>query len=234
MLIGGIVMMVIATIGGIGAFVVGIMQISDVADKLTSAQEFSVGEPAGITGSGDTFTIWSSNAFLNCTITDSSGSTVDLNDTTSASSDANGESFSLIGYFDTDSGAAYQVLCQGSPGDTFNVVELSISKVVSSVGLLVGSLVGGFGLFFIGLIFFIIALFRRSSWKKNQGGGFGGGGYQPQPPQPGQQAWNPQAPQGGMQPPPPGGMQPPPPGAGAPPPQAGPPPAPGAPPPPSN
>lgn len=247
MLIGGIVIMVIATIGGIAAFAIGFMQIADVGSTLSGANDYAVNEPATITGSGDAFTIWGTSALLNCAVIDSSGNSVDLNTTTTAESSSGDENFNLVGYFDTASGESYQVSCQGSQGETFNVVEIPISKVLSSVGLLAGSLIGGFGLFVIGLIFFIIALFRRSSWKKKQGGGFGGpgsGGFQPQP---GQQAWTtPQAqapgPTGWDQPTSPGAPPPPagpPPGPGAPPafgnppPPVGPPPGPGAPPPPA-
>lgn len=255
MLIGGIVIMVIAMIGGITAFVIGIVQISDVASTLSGATDYSVDEPATISGSGDALTIWGTSSLLNCQASDSSGNTVDINTTTTAESTADGESLNLIGYFDAEDGEDYQVTCQGSPGDTFNVVEIAISKVLSSVGLLVGSLIGGFGLFFIGLIFVIIALFRRSSWKKRQGGGMGPGGYQQPPgqqgwapqPQPGAPAdWNQPTGQGAPYPdqgapppgegtlPPPGGQQPPSGNAptapgGPPPPPPGPPPAPGGP-----
>ena len=253
MLIGGIVIMVIATIGGIAAFAVGLSKVSGVASEITASDNVTLPGTESVSGSGSQFTVWSTSSIVNCTV---NGGEVnfDTSASTSQSTDAGGESFNLVGWFDTTSGQEYSVECDGTSGETFSVIEVSFSALATGIGLLVGSFVGGFGLFVIGLIFLIIALFRRSSWKKRQGGGMGPGGYQPPPGQqgwsapqgtaPGPAGWNPNA--GGQAPPPvqggsfPGQGAPPPPGGQppplgntpppvSPPPPASPPPAPGGP-----
>ncbi len=230
MLIGGIVIMVIATIGGIAAFAVGLSKVSGVASEITASDNVTLPGTESVSGSGSQFTVWSTSSIVNCTV---NGGEVnfDTSASTSQSTDAGGESFNLVGWFDTTSGQEYSVECDGTSGETFSVIEVSFSALATGIGLLVGSFVGGFGLFVIGLIFLIVALFRRSSWKKRQGGGMGPGGYQPPPGQqgwsapqgtaPGPAGWNPNA--GGQAPPPvqggsfPGQGAPPPPGGQAPP-----------------
>ena len=253
MLIGGIVIMVIATIGGITALVLGVTKISSVASEITASDNVTLPGSETVAGSGSQFTVWSTSSLVNCSV---NGGDVnfDTSASTSQSTDAGGESFNLVGWFDTTSGQDYSVDCDGTSGETFSVIEVSFSALATGIGLLVGSFIGGFGLFVLGLIFVIIALFRRSSWKKRHGGGMGPSGSQPppgqqgwggQPQAPGPAGWNPtggQAPapgQGGSYPgqgapPPPGGQSPPfgnaPNTPGGPPqPPAGPPPAPGGP-----
>ncbi len=256
MLIGGIVIMVIATIGGVTALVLGITKISGVANEITSSDNVSLPGAETVAGSGDQFTVWSTSSFVNCTV---NGGDVTFNTSasTSQSTDVEGQSFNLVGWFDTSSGQDFTVDCDGTPGETFSVIEVSFSALATGIGLLVGSFLGGFGLFFIGLVFVIIALFRRSSWKKRHGGGMGPGGYQPppgqqgwggQPQAPGPAGWTPtgggqgpgpgqggsfpgQAPPPGGQAPPPGGQAPPPGGQAAPPGGQAPPPPGGQPPP---
>ena len=234
MLIGGIVIMVIATIGGITFAVIGGSKFFGAINDLTNTEKVQLPGTSSVVGSGNQFTVWSSASFANCSVNggevnfDSSGST-------EQSADVNGESFALVGWFDTVNGEDYSVDCDGTPGETFSVVELSFSEFAVAAAMFFGSFIGGVGLFFIGLIFTIIALFRRSSWTKKHGGQ--GGGYYPQQPGqplPGQQAWStaapgaPAAPTFGAQPPPPAGI---PPGPGGPPPFAGQAPPPGGPPP---
>ncbi len=234
MLIGGIVIMVIATIGGITFAVIGGSKFFGAINDLTNTEKVQLPGTSSVVGSGNQFTVWSSASFANCSVNggevnfDSSGST-------EQSADVNGESFALVGWFDTVNGEDYSVDCDGTPGETFSVVELSFSEFAVAAAMFFGSFIGGFGLFFIGLIFTIIALFRRSSWTKKHGGQ--GGGYYPQQPGqplPGQQAWStaapgaPAAPTFGAQPPPPAGI---PPGPGGPPPFVGQAPPPGGPPP---
>ena len=256
MLIGGIVIMVIATIGGITALVLGITRISGVANEITNSSSVELPGSETVPGTGSQFTVWATASNVNCTV---NGGDVAFNTSasTSQSTDVNGESFDLVGWFDTTSGQDYSVDCDGTPGETFSVIEVSFSALATGIGLIVGSIFGGFGLFFIGLVFVIIALFRRSSWTKRHGPGpMGPGGYQPPP---GQQGWTaqPQAPAGwdptgggqapapgqggsfpGQAPPPPGGQVPPlggqapPPPGGQPPPFGNAPTAPGGPPPP--
>ena len=226
--------MVIATIGGITALVLGITKVTSVANEITASDNVTLPGTETVAGSGSQFTVWSTSSFANCTV-NGGDTNFDTSASTNQSTDAGGESFNLVGWFDTSSGQDYTVECDGSPGETFSVIEVSFSALATGIGLLVGSFVGGFGLFVIGLIFVIIALFRRSSWKKSHG--MGPGGYQPGPgqPAPGQQAWAGQ-PQAAGPPgwnPPPGGQAPPSGDAptapgGPPPPPTGPPPAPGA------
>ncbi len=256
MLIGGIVIMVIATIGGITALVLGISKTAGVVDKLTNSSSVELPGSETVAGSGSQFTVWSTGSYVNCTV-NGGDVTFNTSGSTSQSTDVEGQSFNLVGWFDTSSGQDYSVGCDGLPGETFSVIELPFSAIGWGIGLLVGGLIGGFGLFFVGLIFTIIALFRRSSWTKRHGPGpMGPGGYQPPP---GQQGWTaqPQAPAGwdptgggqapapgqggsfpGQAPPPPGGQVPPPggqapsPPGGQPPPFGNAPTAPGGPPPP--
>lgn len=171
--------------------------------------------------------MWSTGSYVNCTV-NGGDVTFNTSGSTSQSTDVEGQSFNLVGWFDTSSGRDFAVDCDGTPGETFSVIEVSFSALATGIGLIVGSIFGGFGLFFIGLVFVIIALFRRSSWTKRHGPGpMGPGGYQPPP---GQQGWTaqPQAPAGwdptgggqapapgqggsfpGQAPPPPGGQVPP-------------------------
>ena len=256
MLIGGIVIMVIATIGGITALVLGITRISGVANEITSSDSVALPGAETVAGSGSQFTVWSTGSYVNCTV-NGGDVTFNTSGSTSQSTDVEGQSFNLVGWFDTSSGRDFAVDCDGTPGETFSVIEVSFSALATGIGLIVGSIFGGFGLFFIGLVFVIIALFRRSSWTKRHGPGpMGPGGYQPPP---GQQGWTaqPQAPAGwdptgggqapapgqggsfpGQAPPPPGGQVPPlggqapPPPGGQPPPFGNAPAAPGGPPPP--
>ena len=241
MLIGGIVIMVIATIGGITALVLGVTKISSVASEITASDNVTLPGTETVSGSGSQFTVWSTSSLVNCLV---NGGDVnfDTSASTSQSTDAGGESFNLVGWFDTTSGQDYSVDCDGTSGETFSVIEVSFSALATGIGLLVGSFIGGFGLFVLGLIFVIIALFRRSSWKKRHGGGMGPSGSQPppgqqgwggQPQAPGPAGWNPtggQAPAPGQGGPYPG--QAPAPGQGGPYPGQGAPPPPGGQPPP--
>ncbi|MEZ5383238.1 MAG: hypothetical protein R2754_15770 [Microthrixaceae bacterium] len=231
MLIGSIIIMVLATIGGIAAFAIGISQVANVVDKLSNTDQTTVPGTASVDGTGAAFSIWSSgSSVLNCLVATAEGTPVTLdssNASGSSSADVNGESFDIVGEFETKSGTRYDVTCNEPAGGAFLVTDVAISDFIGFAALIVGSVVGGLGLFFVGLIFFIIALFRRSSWKKSNTFSGPQGGYQQAPawtpPAPGgQTAWN----QGG--PPPPGGTGGPPPTGGG---FGGPPPAPGGPPP---
>ncbi|MBK9558671.1 MAG: hypothetical protein IPO44_03560 [Candidatus Microthrix sp.] len=129
--------MVIATIGGITALVLGITRISGVANEITSSDSVALPGAETVAGSGSQFTVWSTGSYVNCTV---NGGDVAFNTSasTSQSTDVNGESFDLVGWFDTTSGQDYSVGCDGLPGETFSVIELPFSAIGWGIGLLVG------------------------------------------------------------------------------------------------
>ena len=112
MLIGGIVIMVIATIGGITFAVIGGSKFFGAINDLTNTEKVQLPGTSSVVGSGNQFTVWSSASFANCSVNggevnfDSSGST-------EQSADVNGESFALVGWFDTVNGEDYSVDCAG-------------------------------------------------------------------------------------------------------------------------
>jgi hypothetical protein len=248
--------MVIATIGGIAAFAVGLSKIAGVVDKLTSAAALNC--PARRRSPA----LVASSPCGRRPRTSTARSTVVMSRSTRRPAPASrpmsrgrASTWSVGSTHRADGTSRSTATVR--QGETFSVIELSFSALATGIGLIVGSIFGGFGLFFIGLVFVIIALFRRSSWTKRHGPGpMGPGGYQPPP---GQQGWTaqPQAPAGwdptgggqapapgqggsfpGQAPPPPGGQVPPlggqapPPPGGQPPPFGNAPTAPGGPPPP--
>ena len=210
MLIGSIIIMVLATIGGIAATAIGFSKAFNVIQDLSKAEQTQVPGPATVEGTGGSFSVWSvGSSSLNCVVATGSGESVTLEPPSangSATAENGGESFDFVGSFDADTGTRYEVTCNGSSSADarFIVADVAFSDFLLYGGIGLGGIFGGLGLFFIGVIFFIVALFRRSSWKKSNA-------------YPG--------PQGG--PPPPGGTAgPPPPGGGF----GGPPPTPGGPP----
>jgi hypothetical protein len=149
MLIGGIVIMVIATIGGIGPFAVGITKISGVANEITNSEQRGAARRGDGAGSGSQFTVWSTASYVNCTV-NGGDVTFNTSGSTSQSTDVERQSFDLVGWFDTSSGRDYSVDCDGTPGETFSVIEVSFSALAGD-RLDCRLVFGGFGLFFIGL-----------------------------------------------------------------------------------
>ncbi len=161
----------------------------------------------------------------------------------------NEKDFNAILTFDVKKNVSYAIVCGDEGVGEYTVIRLP-SFLSSGFGIaaMTGGLFGGGLMLLLALIFLIVGLVRRSSWKKRQGG-FTPGAPQPYTGQP--YAGQPYSP--GAVPPPPGGAAgavappmggavPPPPGGGAMPPPVqppgGPPPSPpaqppgGAPPPP--
>ena len=139
MLIGGIVIMVIATIGGITALVLGITRISGVANEITSSDSVALPGAETVAGSGSQFTVWSTGSYVNCTV-NGGDVTFNTSGSTSQSTDVEGQSFNLVGWFDTSSGRDFAVDCDGTPGETFSVIEVSFSALATGIGLIVGSI----------------------------------------------------------------------------------------------
>ena len=133
MLIGGIVIMVIATIGGITALVLGITRISGVANEITSSDSVALPGAETVAGSGSQFTVWSTGSYVNCTV---NGGDVTFNTpgSTSQSTDVEGQSFNLVGWFDTSSGRDFAVDCDGTPGETFSVIEGTFGHMGPVIG----------------------------------------------------------------------------------------------------
>ncbi|MBK6312103.1 MAG: hypothetical protein IPF42_16575 [Candidatus Microthrix sp.] len=109
-----------------------------MVDKLTNSSSVELPGSETVPGTGSQFTVWATASNVNCTV---NGGDVAFNTSasTSQSTDVNGESFDLVGWFDTTSGQDYSVGCDGLPGETFSVIELPFSAPSAGIGLLVGS-----------------------------------------------------------------------------------------------
>jgi hypothetical protein len=179
--------------------------VDDVGDSIVSPTPY--GEVVDFTGTGDDALIMASDGRADCTITDESGRSLRPSslDTTT---EVEAEGLVDVGTFDTVDGERYEVLCDGAAGGEFTVISIDLS----TIGLMVGGLLGGGFFLFLAFVCFIIGLVRRSSWKKKQRTGGGNGGYTPPapggyaPPAPGGYG-TPPAPGGYGTPPPPGGQQ---------------------------
>lgn len=191
---------------------------NDIGDTLDTTP---YGETAVFSTNSDTGAmVLATHSSASCTIEDDRGRVQTL-DRLGANTEVESDGLNGVGTFDVDGGVEYQVTCSG-PGSfgEFVVIKFDLSKfVIIGVGLAAG----GFFLF-LALVFFIIGLVRRSSWKKKQRMGQGGGGYgggPAYPPVPGQGGY-PEPGYPGQAPPAAGGYTPPPsPGGYAPPPAPG-------------
>ena len=141
---GGSVTRVIGALGGVPPSPSGPRKPAGVVDKLTNSSSVELPGSETVPGTGSQFTVWATASNVNCTV---NGGDVAFNTSasTSQSTDVNGESFDLVGWFDTTSGQDYSVGCDGLPGETFSVIELPFSAIGWGIGLLVGGLIGGVG-----------------------------------------------------------------------------------------
>lgn len=218
----GIALMTIALIGTIVGVVLGFSKAKDAVDRLDQLASVPLGETSTYSGDGSDASIWykgKSATGVACQVADSNGSSVTIDTTTSTDFTSGESSYASVGSFPTAAGITYDVTCSSEfSNGSYAVGNIPIGDLAIGAVLILGSLLGGFVLWAIGLVLWIISLVVRSSWKKKQQQPFGGPTMTPGSPF-GQQ------PGTGMAPPPPGGYSPvggvpsaypPPPGAAAP------------------
>lgn len=214
---------------GVGGCSVGVISIAKLASWATD-----LGKSYEQTPNGGTAVLEASRNGTALIFTDSTGTTcgvqgpggpVKVSDggLTIGNSDTAG--YNGSGTFDTKKGETYEITCDGSGSSSpTSTGSFFVAQIPSLPGGLFGFIAGIFGggfFLFLALIFFIIALVQRSSWKKKQGAPAMAGAYGQGYPQQGYpQQGAPPAPLG--YPPAPPAMQPPPAGY-APPPMAAPP-----------
>ena len=185
---------------------------------------------ASRSGTALIFTDSSSRSSATCTVEGPDGAVkLDNGGLTIGNSDTAG--YSGYGTFDTKEGGSYEVSCDDSFNSSGSFFVAQLPSLPGGLGGLVAGIFGGGFFLFLALVFFIIALVQRSSWKKKQNAPMMAPAYGQAYPQPGMAPAPPGYPQQGY--PQQGYPQqaaPPPPVGYAPPPAMQPPPAPPAPP----
>ena len=181
-LITGIVLLLLALsscgVGGLSCVSFG----SSFADILTGASTVALGETTSLDAASSTGVVVSTSADVVCEGEDENGSKVSFAEPTTGSTGeftSGADSYTFLYSFDTNPGSAYQVVCAGSE---FSEGQYAVASFpgFGKLGVGVTGLLSGFFLTFLGLIFLIVGLVKRSRWKKRQAGP--AGGPPPQPP----------------------------------------------------
>ncbi len=171
--------------------------ISDLGNAASESGSSAFGEQSTFTASSDTGgLVLSTSANPDCVGEDSKGNPISFNDpgTTSGSVSSGETTYDLAYGFDTVAGETYNIVCDGPSGGSSGRYLVITVPSFGAVGLGVSGIFGGAFMALLGVIFLIVGLVRRSSWKKRnaQGvppaGGYGvppAGGYAPPPGQPG-------------------------------------------------
>lgn len=198
-LIASLVCFLLAIAGCGTTVVVGFGALSSLADDIVNSTPMGQETTFDATSGGVAGVLLTSNTV--CEGQNDAGNPINFEefgaDTTVSSGN---QEYTELQTFDTTEGTTYTIVCGSEGGGEYTVIQLpSIFSSALGLGLLGGGFIGSGLLFLLAIIFLIVGLVKRSSWKKrNQGGGappYGQaqpGGYQP----------------GGQTPPPPGGYQP--------------------------
>ena len=181
-LITGIVLLLLALsscgVGGLSCVSFG----TSFADILTGASTVSLGETTSLDAASSTGVVLSTSADVVCEGEDENGSKVSFAEPSTGSTgeiSSGSDTFTFVYSFDTNPGSSYQVVCKGSE---FSEGQYAVASFpgFGKLGVGVTGLLSGFFLTFLGLIFLIVGLVKRSRWKKRQAGP--AAGPPPQPP----------------------------------------------------
>ena len=170
MLIGSILMMIGAVIGGGLTFFDGAGKLAEFGRALESSESVEMPGTTIRRGTGQPLSIWATGtSFLRCSTRDNDGPVTMTPVDPQSTEDTTGTDHNLIGLFPTTSGETYTVTCEGADGATFSLVQFPIGTVLSGALLTLIGAVGGFIVFVLGVIFLVISLVRRANWKKRNG-----------------------------------------------------------------
>ncbi len=217
-LIAALVAFLLGIAGCASTLVITVTQFASLADDIATTTSMGDEFTFDATSDGGAGVLLTSDAV--CVGEDESGNPVTFESMTGSTTVSSGNTdFTTILTFDTTEGTSYTIVCGSPGGGEYTVLQLP-SILTSGLGLALigGGIFGGGFLMLLAIIFLIVGLVRRSSFKKRQGPPMPT--YGQAPPAPGA------PPQTGYgQPPQTGYGQPPPPGAPPPgPPQSQPPP----------
>ncbi|MEI7886486.1 MAG: hypothetical protein WCJ04_03755 [Actinomycetes bacterium] len=170
-LITGIVLMLLAFsscgVGGLSC----VSFAASFADILSGASTVALGETTSLDAASSTGVVVSSSADVACEGQDENGSKVTFAEPSAGSTgtvSSGGETFNFMYSFDTNSGSKYTVVCVGSELSDGQYAVASFPGF-AKVGVGIAGIISGFFLIFLGAIFFIVGLVKRSKWKKRQG-----------------------------------------------------------------
>ena len=181
-LITGIVLLLLALsscgVGGLSCVSFG----ASFADILTGASTVALGETTSLDAASSTGVVASTSADVVCEAEDENGSRVSFAEPTTGSTGeftSGSDTFTFVYSFDTNPGSSYQVVCAGSE---FSEGQYAVASFpgFGKLGVGITGLLSGFFLTFLGLIFLIVGLVKRSRWKNRQAGP--AAGSPPQPP----------------------------------------------------
>jgi hypothetical protein len=183
-LITGIVLLLLALsscgVGGLSC----VSFASSFADILTGASTVALGETTSLEAESSTGVVASTSVDVVCEAEDENGSRVTFAEPTTGSNGeftSGSDTFTFVYSFDTNPGSSYQVVCAGSE---FSEGQYAVASFpgFGKLGVGFAGFLSGFFLTFLGLIFLIVGLVKRSRWKKRQVGP--AAAPPPQPPAP--------------------------------------------------
>lgn len=171
-LITGIILLLLALsscgVGGLSCVSFG----TSFTDILTGASTVALGETTNLDAASSTGVVVSTSADVVCEGEDENGSKVSFAEPSTGSTgeiSSGSDSYTFVYSFDTNPGSSYNVVCAGSE---FSEGQYAVASFpgFGKLGVGVTGLLSGFFLTFLGLIFLIVGLVKRSRWKKRQAG----------------------------------------------------------------
>ena len=171
-LITGIILLLLALsscgVGGLSC----VSFASSFADILTGASTVALGETTSLEAESSTGVVATTSVDVVCEAEDENGSRVTFAEPTTGSNGeftSGSDTFTFVYSFDTNPGSSYNVVCAGSE---FSEGQYAVSSFpgFGKLGVGFAGFLSGFFLTFLGLIFLIVGLVKRSRWKKRQVG----------------------------------------------------------------
>lgn len=149
---------------------------SSFADILSGASTVALGETTSLDAASSTGVVVSSSAEVICEGEDENGSKVSFAEPSAGSTGtvtSGGETLNFVYSFDTNPGSQYSVICAGSELSEGQYAVASFPGF-GKVGVGVAGILSGLFLTFLGIIFLVVGLVKRSKWKKRQSGSVAG------------------------------------------------------------
>lgn len=171
-LITGMILMLLAFsscgVGGVSC----VSFASSFADILSGASTVALGETTRLDAASSTGVVVSSSAEVVCEGEDENGNQVSFAEPSAGSTGtvtSGGENLDFLYSFDTDPGMSYTVICAGSE---FSEGQYAVASFpgFEKIGVGLAGIFSGLFLTFLGIIFLIVGLVKRSKWKKRQSG----------------------------------------------------------------
>jgi hypothetical protein len=193
-IIAGVIFLLLG-LGGCATAFAGVASLASLADDVTNTQPY--GEVSSFTSDSNAGALVLLTSDAECVGVDGTGAAIEFSvPGGSFTVDTGQESFNNARTFETTRDETYELSCGDPLGvDTGSYTVLRLPSILSgAVGALVlaGGGLGGALFLFLGVVFLVVGLVKRSKWKKNRAGMVGTmppsgapGGFGSPPPPPG-------------------------------------------------